>query len=102
MKIKEKALYKACRFILSKKGRNEILKRINNYLKEKSKNLFQFFNFFDILKRKADEGMTPLRETIYGSSFKLKCGVCKSTKTRYDGKDFELWEKDLWNKVTNI
>ena len=30
--------------------------------------------------------------------FVLRCEVCGSTKTRYDGKDFELWDKDLWEK----
>lgn len=30
--------------------------------------------------------------------FTLRCEVCGSTKTRYDGKDFELWDRELWEK----
>ena len=30
--------------------------------------------------------------------FTLRCEVCGSTKTRYDGKDFELWDRELWDK----
>ena len=28
--------------------------------------------------------------------FTLECEVCGSSKTRYDGKDFELWDRELW------
>ena len=56
----------------------EVPKKLKALIKEKKKELKQRDNLTHI--------------------FTLRCEVCGSTKTKYDGKDFEQWDKDLFSK----
>lgn len=57
---------------------NRIISQIKKIIKQRKKELNHKENLSDV--------------------FTLRCEICGSTKTKYDGKDFELWDKDLWEK----
>ncbi len=57
---------------------SQFIQRIKKIIRQKAKEIKQRGNLTNV--------------------FRLECEVCGSTKTRYDGKDFEDWDKDLFKK----